>query len=60
MELMNQVVEIGSCDFAPLPPVELRTKFKQSTSKLSIVSNGRPFSNQAFHGLRRILHRKFH
>jgi hypothetical protein len=26
-------------------------------SELSIVSDGRPFSNQPFHGLRRILHR---
>jgi hypothetical protein len=57
MELMNQVVEICGRDFATLPPVELRQKFKESSSELSIVSDGRPFSNEAFHGLRRILHR---
>ena len=57
MELMNQVVEICGCDFSALPPVELRPKFKESMAELSIVSDGRPFSNETFHGFRRIFHR---
>jgi hypothetical protein len=57
MELMNQVVEICGRDFTVLPAVELRPKFEESMAELSLVSDGRPFSNQSFHGLRRILHR---
>jgi hypothetical protein len=56
MQLMNQVVQICGGDFATLPPVELRPKLEESTSELSIVSDGRPFSNQPFQGLRRIRH----
>ncbi len=57
MESMNQVVEICGHDFAALLPVELRAQFNESTFELSIVSDGRPFANQAYHGLRRIQHR---
>jgi hypothetical protein len=56
MEPMDQVVEICGCDVAALPPVELRPKFKKSMCQLTIVSDRRPPSDQAFHGLRRILH----
>ena len=55
MELMNQVVQFCGGDLATLPPVELRPKLEESTAELSIVSDGRPFSNQPF-GLRRVLH----
>jgi len=57
MELMNQIVEIRSGDFAALPSVEVRPKSEESLSELPIVSDGRPFSNQAFQVLRRIRHR---
>jgi hypothetical protein len=53
---MNQVVQIYGGDFATLPPFELRPKLAESISELSIVSDGRPFSNQPLQGLRRIRH----
>jgi hypothetical protein len=58
MELMNQVVEVGGCDFAVLPPVELRPEIEESLSQLSIVSDGRPFSNQTFQCFRSVPHRE--
>ena len=34
MELMNQVVEIGSRDLATLPAVEMRPKLEEGLSEL--------------------------
>ena len=56
MESMHKLVEIERINFATVPTIELSTKFTQGLAQVAIVSDPRPFSNQAFEPFRDFLH----
>ncbi len=59
MKLMDQIVEVGGGDVAPLPSFEMRPEIEESLAQLAVVGDGRPFSNKAFQSLRSVLHQQF-
>ena len=55
---MHTIVELERINFATIPTVELGAKFTQGLAQVAIVSDARPFSNQAFDPFRDFLHRQ--
>jgi hypothetical protein len=57
MESMHKIVELKRINFATIPSIELRAKLAEGVAQVAIVSDPRPFSDEAFDLFRNFLHR---
>ena len=56
MESMDKIIALEGIDFATTPTIELSAKVTQGLAQVAIVSDPRPFTNQAFDPFRSIRH----